>query len=53
MGPRIGIADSSLHGRINWKLLDPVGRQSAADDASAILKELYPSQGFAQREAQP
>jgi sulfate adenylyltransferase subunit 1 len=53
MGPRIGIADSSLHGRINWKLLDPVGRQSAADDASAILKELYRPHGFAQLEAQP
>jgi sulfate adenylyltransferase large subunit len=52
MGPRIGIADSSLHGRINWKSLDPLGRQSAADDASAILKELYRSHGFAQLEAQ-
>jgi sulfate adenylyltransferase large subunit len=53
VGSRIGIADNALHSKIRWKSLGSFGTQSAAEEASAILKELYRSHVFAQREAQP
>jgi hypothetical protein len=53
MESRVGIADNALHSRIKWKSLGSFGTESPADEASAILKELYRSHVFAQREAHP